>query len=61
LQRRRLEVSEDLDELVEDRIYRRRVRRDIHGHLACHHVLLLPGCHQVANGLGVTTDDGRRR
>ena len=48
-------------QLVEDRIDLRGMRGHVDGHLAGHHVALLPGRHQVAHRLGGAADHRRLR
>ena len=57
----RRQFFQRLLEIVQYRIDLRRVRSDIHGHLACHHVALLPRRHQFTNRFGRSADDGRLR
>ena len=58
----RLELREDVGQLVEDRIDLRRMRGDVDGDLAGHHVTLLPRRHQLAHRLGGAADHrGLRR
>ena len=58
----RIELGECVGQLVEDRIDLRRMRGDVDGDLAGHHVTLLPGRDQLANRLGGTADHrGLRR
>ena len=56
LRRHRVELGQDLGQLVEDRIDLGGVRCDVDGHLAGHHVALLPRRDELANRLGCAAD-----
>ena len=58
----RVQLCEYVGQLAEDRIDLRRMKGDIDGDLAGHHITLLPGRDQIANRLGGTADHrGLRR
>ena len=58
----RVQLCEHVGQLAKDRIDLRRVKGDIGGDLARHHIALLPGRDQIANRLGGTGDHrGLRR